>query len=286
MLPLAESAGRMEARVLGPLEVEDADGRRVDVTAMKPRRVLSLLLTNAGHPVTTTAIARELWDSEPPASCTTTIQTYIMQLRRMFCVALGAVPCEVAATVLVTRGNSYCLQLDARQLDLTQFDQKAKRGRELHTRGDFAGAAELLADALALWRGPMLADVETGAVLTNELACTEQSRLSVLEQRVDADLRLGRHRQMLGELTSLSNEHPLNETVQAQYMLALYRAGRTAEASLVFRALRDRLVDEVGLEPRREVQSLHEAILREDPLLAPPAARERAFLIEELAAKV
>jgi DNA-binding SARP family transcriptional activator len=241
----------MQYAVLGPLEVTD-DGRTIPIGGGKPRALLALLLLNDGRVVPAERLIDELWGDEPPSTAATALQVYVSKLRK----ALGE-------TAISTREPGYALDLGAGSLDLTRFEALVAAAK----RADAAGTAELLREALALWRGPALADV----ALKVETQRLEELRLSALEDRIDADLELGRAAELVPELEALVREQPLRERPRAQLMLALYRAGRQAAALEAYRDARRALVDELGIEPSPRLQELEQAILRQDPSLAPPA---------------
>jgi DNA-binding SARP family transcriptional activator len=199
----------------------------------------------------------------------TTLQTYIYQLRRL----LG--PAE--ESVLVTRPAGYLLRVESGAVDLERFERLVQEGHAALDAGDAAHALQILREALAQWRGPALADVVAGPFLSAQAARLEESRISALEQRIDAELQLGLHRELIGELKSLVVAHPLRERYHAQLMVALYRSGRRVEALESYQRLRTVFVDELGLEPSPELQLLQQQVLSVDPALdpaprVPPAA--------------
>ncbi|MEW1956732.1 AfsR/SARP family transcriptional regulator [Kineococcus sp. NPDC059986] len=255
----------MDVKLLGPLEA-GVDGIGTAPTAAKPRQVLALLALNPGRVVPVSTLVDELWGERVPRSAATTLQTYVLQLRRMLTVALA--PCGLAAKdVLVTRHAGYGLDIAPGAVDVHRFDELRTAGRAAAEAGDAHAASDLLGRALDLWRGPALVDVETGPVLSIEVAGMEENRLAVLEARIDADLTLGRHGAVLGELAVLTARHPLHETFCAQYMTALYRAGRASRALAEFTRLRHTLDEELGLEPTLPLRRLQEAVLRSDERL-------------------
>ncbi|MEV4412209.1 AfsR/SARP family transcriptional regulator [Catellatospora sp. NPDC049609] len=269
----------MEYRVLGPLDVR-CGAARGDLTAPKPRKVLALLLIHANRVVPVDSLATELWDDEPPASALTTLQTYILQIRRMLARVCGMDPAQVARELLVTHADGYQLRLDGGRLDLHEYERLADQGRLALLCGDHAHASRLLTAALEVWQGAALVDVRLGPVLRVEAARLEEARLATWKQRVDADLGLGRHREILGELGCLAARHPLHEDLQAQFMIALYRAGRRTDALEAFRRLREVLIGELGLEPSRRIQRVQHAILTGDPVLDTASALDTAWTYE------
>jgi len=197
----------------------------------------------------------ELWGDEPPETAAKAVQVFAGRLRK----ALPALP-------LVTRGNAYLLDVERGQIDRDRFEDQVGEAREAAAGGAQERAAELLREALELWRGPALADVDEPFART-AAAVLEEQRLGALEDRIEADLALGRHRELVHELEALSGAHPLRERVRGLLMLALYRSGRQAEALEVYADARRTLVDELGLEPSRELQRLQQEILAHDPSL-------------------
>ena len=259
----------MEIKVLGPLEARESDVSIVP-TAGKPRQVLAMLTLSAGQVVPASALMEELWGPELPRSAPTTLQTYILQLRRHLDRALPAGRPGRAKDVLRTRYSGYVLDIAPSEVDFHRYEDYAAAGRQALDAQDDEAASRLLGTALALWRGPVLVDVQAGARLRIEVMRLEESRLGVLERRIDADLRLGRHHALLSELAVLSAQHPWHENLHAQYMLALYRSGRQWRALDIYRRLRDTLIEEFGLEPSGRLQQLQRAILTSDPVLEEP----------------
>ncbi len=251
----------MEFRVLGPLEV--VDGRRsLPLGGAKPRSVLAVLLLHANETVTSEKLIDELWGGTPPETAAKALQGYVSNLRK-----------TLPPDVILTRPRGYAIELEPEQLDRTRFERALAEGRHALARGHAATAAELLRDALALWRGQALADFASDGVAQAEIARLEELRLVAHELRHDAELALGRHAELVGELESIVAAHPLRERLHAQLMLALYRSGRQADALRVYAERRRALVDELGIEPGPELQQLQQAILRQDEalLLARPA---------------
>ncbi|MDH6579758.1 AfsR/SARP family transcriptional regulator [Kitasatospora sp. MAP5-34] len=250
----------MDVQVLGPLAAA-ASGTSIVPTATKPRQILALLALNAGRIVSVPQLMEELWGTELPRSAATTLQTYILQLRRNLRTALRASPPGTAEQVLATRHGGYVLALEPAMVDADEFDRLAVLGYAAYGAGDMTAASALLGSALAKWRGPVLVDVRHGHHLSIEVTRLEESRIGVLERRVRADLRLGRHHELIGELSALTGHHPLDESLHAHLIVALYRCGRAPRALAVYQKLRDTLVDELGLEPSGQLQRLQRAIL-------------------------
>jgi DNA-binding SARP family transcriptional activator len=254
----------LEFRLLGPLEVTDGDGA-VKLAEGRQRAVLVLLLLHRNEAVSSDRLIDALWGQRPPATAAKVLQNHVGQLRR----ALG----DRDGARLQTRGRGYSVRVDAGELDVERFEQLMRDGSDALGRDEPAVAAARLRDALALWRGPALADVAYDSFAQPEIARLEEQRLVALEQRIDADLALGRHADVIGELQALVAEHPLRERLRGQLMLALYRSGRQAQALEVFQDARRALVDELGVEPGPPLRELQEAILRQDAALAPTTGR-------------
>jgi DNA-binding SARP family transcriptional activator len=256
----------MEISILGPLEISHS-GRVTAPRAPKPRSVLGLLLLNADQTVQVSALIRDLWGASPPVSAVTTLQTYILQVRKCLGGLLGISVSEVAKRLLVTVPGGYLLRAASAEFDRRTFEQLAAAGRRALAAGDNAEAAELLSQACSLWRGPALADVRAGAVAEPQLKALEQVRLNTLEQCVDARMRLGHHQDVLPDLTLMVAEDGLNENLCALMMVALHRSGQRREALSVFHQLRTSMIEELGLEPSKRVHLLQQAILADDPAL-------------------
>lgn len=256
----------MEIRVLGPLSAE-AGGLSIVPSAGKPRQVLALLAVYANQVVPVPTLIEEIWGTDMPRSALTTLQTYILQLRRLIAAAHGPGALTSAKDVLATRHRGYLLEIQPGAVDLHEYDRLVQEGNTEFELGDSHEAVALYTRALGIWRGPALVDVPVGPVLEIELARLEESRLGVLERRIEAELRLGRHAELLSELTELIARHPLNERLHAQCMAAFYRSGRQWRALEIYQRLRRRIVDELGIEPCSSLQRLHQAMLSADPVL-------------------
>jgi YVTN family beta-propeller protein len=269
--PERTKTGRMDYRILGPLEVCQ-DGRALRLGGDKQRALLAILLLHAGEVVSSDRLIDGLWGERPPPTALKALQVHVSRLRR----ALdrdGDAPNGVSDGVLVTRGHGYLLRVGAGELDLDRFCGLVEEGRKTLAAGDADRAAGLLADALGLWRGPPLADLAYEAFAQRPIAELEELRLGAVEERVEADLALGRHQQLVGELRALVDENPLRERLRGELMLALYRCGREAEALEVYQEFRRGLAEELGLDPSPRLQRLEAAILERDPSLDAPAAR-------------
>ncbi len=242
-----------EFKLLGPLEVR-VDGGALRLGGSKQRALLAVLLLHANEVVSSDRLVAELWPDKPPANAAHNLQVYVSRLRKLL----------PRSGLIVTRPPGYLLTVGPGELDLHRFEALLENARLAE---DPAVVRARLGDALALWRGPPLADLglERSAVLLEEI------RLAALEERIDADLALGRHAGLVGELESLVAEHRLRERLHEQLMLALYRSGRQAEALEAYQDLRRALVDELGIEPGQPLQRLQQAILRQDASLEPPA---------------
>jgi len=257
-------AAQIDLAVLGTLKVS-LNGRSIVPTAGKPRQLLALLALRAGQVVPVPTLMEELWGARIPRSAHTTLQTYILQVRRRIDAALPPRPAVAAKQILRTEYGSYRLVRPVASSDLAAFQRLAADGDRALQDGQDALAAEALGRALGLWRGPALADVPVGSVLGTETMGMEEVRTHVLEQRINADLNLGRHAVLLGELQMLVAQHPFHENFCAQLMLALSGAGHAWRALEVYRRLRDTLVGELGMEPSARLQRLHQKILGGNP---------------------
>ncbi|GAA3264412.1 AfsR/SARP family transcriptional regulator [Streptomyces labedae] len=266
----------MDIGILGSLAVGER-GVSITPTAPKPRQVLALLALHADQVVTVGTLTEELWGAAPPRSARPTLQTYILQLREHIACALrqgegGGAGQRCAKDVLLTVPGGYLLKGGQGASDLRDFERLAGLGYRAMDAGDYAGAAARLSEALELWTGPALADVHAGVHLATEIRRLEESRLCALDQRIEADLRLGRHRELLAELTVLVSRYPTHESLCGQYMLALHRSGRRGEALNAYRQLRARLVRGLGLEPSAALAKLQRSILVSGPAGAPAPA--------------
>jgi DNA-binding SARP family transcriptional activator len=231
----------MEFRLLGPLELVK-DGQVLVLRARKHRALLAVLLLEANRVVSAQRLIDALWEDEPPDTAQRVLQVYVSQLRKL-----------VGKDRLETRAPGYLLRVEPDELDLSRFLRLQEEGR--------------LREALALWRGPPLAEFADQPFAQIDAARLEELRIACLEERIDRDLAEGRHDELVGELEALAREHPLRERLRRQLMLALYRSGRDAEALEAYRDARKVLVEEVGIEPRRELRDLQQSILNQDPAL-------------------
>ena len=245
--------------MLGPLEVRDEHGL-VSVGTPQQRALLALLLLNANQVVSRDRIIDELWGANPPGTAAKLVQTYVSRLRK----TLDPDRAAGAGEVLVTQAPGYLLRVGADDLDLHRFEHLVEEGRGALAGGRPGDAAERFREALALWRGPPLADFTSERFAEAEIGRLEELRLAVLEDRIEADLALGQG-DLVGELEALITRDPLRERLRGQLMLALYRAGRQSEALEAYRETRSTLVEEAGVEPGPALQRLEAAILRQDP---------------------
>ncbi|HZG36976.1 MAG TPA: BTAD domain-containing putative transcriptional regulator [Gaiellaceae bacterium] len=256
-------------RLLGPLEVRSSAGP-VELRAAKPRALLTMLLLRANEVVDADALVDGLWGDRPPATARKLIQVYVSQLRR----ALGD------GARLVTRPPGYAVEVEDDELDVARFEQLLAEGREALAHGRAARARRSLGEALRLWRGPALADFVYEDFARADVERLEELRLVALEERLEADLELGRYEEIVGELRALVERSPSRERLWRQLMLALYRSGRQSEALQCFAAARGALREQLGLDPGPQLRELQAAILRHDADLAgrPPAKEFRANL--------
>ena len=252
--------------MLGPLEVAGPDGR-VRIGGAKERLVLALLVLRAGEVVSRDALVDALWGDDPPATAVKTLQGHVARVRRALEAAgHGGGPGDPRAGLRAVRSG--------------RFDRRRPGSSAMRRRGVARSptampsrAAAELGEALALWRGDALADCRGGGWAAAEAVRLDELRLSTVEDRIDADLMLGHHGVLVGELESLVARHPLRERLWAALMLALYRAGRQADAVRAYQRARDVLVGELGLEPGAELRRLEAAVLAGDPALDAPGAR-------------
>jgi YVTN family beta-propeller protein len=249
----------LEFRILGPFEVMD-DGRSLNIGGPRQRALLAILVLRRGEVVSSDRLVDLLWGERAPATAAKTLQGYISHLRK----ALGS-------DVLLTRGGGYELRPGGGEVDADRFGGLFAEGRAALADGDAEVARERLAAALELWRGEPLADFAYEAFAQGEIARLSEARLSALEERLDADLALGRHRELTGELETLAAEHPNRERFLGQRMLALYRCGRQTDALEAFTRGRRALAEALGLEPGPGLRTLEQQIITHDPALAAPA---------------
>ncbi len=258
----------MEFRILGLLDV------RVGPAALalpggKQRTVLATLLLRPGEIVSIERLVDELWGESPPASAQHTLEVYVSRLRQLL---------NGHGTVIARRGTGYVLELAGAKLDAQSFVEFADAASHASATGDHAHASEVARTALALWRGLVLADVALGPAARADAERLEERRLRTLEVQVDAELALGRHEEVVGELQSLVAHNPYRERYVAQLMIALYRSGRHAEALDAYEQTRRRLDGDLGLQPSADLQQLSAQIVRQEPDLQAPSAESDAVL--------
>jgi DNA-binding SARP family transcriptional activator len=251
----------MQFRLLGPVEVED-QGRLLPLGSAKQRALLAILLLHANEVVSRDRLIDDLWGERPPPSAPHSLDVYVSRLRK-------TLQANGGEQILVTRPGGYLLRLEPEQLDLARFERLAKDGQGALAGGDCVAAAERFRQALAFWRGEALGDLAYESFAKPEVERLEEQRLATLEDRIEAELALGRHAGLIGELESLARKNPLRERLHGQLMLALYRCGRQAEALEAYQVLRRHLRTELGLDPTPALQTLEQAILRHDPALEP-----------------
>lgn len=249
----------VEFRILGPLEAVGDDGP-LALGGQKQRAVLAFLLLHAGEVVATERLVTELWGERPPKTATTSLQNFVSQLRKL----LGAGTVE-------TKPPGYVVRVDPERFDLARFERlvASARTKEAPER------AALLREALAVWRGPPLADFVFETFAQGEIRRLEELRLGALEERIQADLDLGLGSELVAELEALVEHYPLRERLRGQLMVALYRAGRQADALHCYHEARRALVDELGVEPSPALKEIYTSILRQETALAPEASSAR-----------
>jgi DNA-binding SARP family transcriptional activator len=258
---LAEGRPRQQLSfgILGPLQVESGAGP-LTLGGRKQRALLGLLLLHAGEVVSSDRLVDELWGERPPATAATSLRNVVTQLRKL-----------LGTDTIITRAPGYLLQVEPERFDRARFERLLAQARQAEPREQ----SRLLREALALWRGPPLADLVYERFAQAEIRRLEELRLEALEQHFDARLALGEGPALVPELEALVHVHPLRERLRGQLMLALYRAGRQADALAAYHDARGSLVEELGLEPGRELQDLEKAILRHDGKLDVASPLER-----------
>jgi len=258
----------VEFRILGPLEVVER-GRALPLGGARQRTLLALLLTRANEVVSTDRLIDELWRGAPPRTAANALQYHVSRLRK------ALAPREP----IVTQEPGYVIRVGPDELDLLRFEALVEEAR----RAAPELAAERLREALGLWRGPALVDLGHESFAQTEIPRLEELRLEALERRFEADLELGHHAEIIGEVQALVVEHPLREQLRAVLMQALYGSGRQAEALEIYRETRRLLVDALGIEPSPALHELEQAILCHDSALftreSPAAMRQRAIMV-------
>jgi DNA-binding SARP family transcriptional activator len=256
----------LELAVLGPVAVRDAAGSETSLGGPRPRRLLAGLALCEGEAVTADRLADVVWGERQPRSAKANLHTYVWGLRR------GLAAAGTGATIDACPGG-YLLRTGPGVLDWNRFRDLAAAAAGI-TGSDPAAAAALLTEALSLWRGAAAADLDGGPPwLAARVAAMNEARAAALEQRIEADLAVGRHRELVPELAELTTAYPLRERFSGYQMTALYRSGRQAESLAAYRQLREQLVAELGIDPSPPLRALHQAILRNDPLVGWPPVR-------------
>jgi DNA-binding SARP family transcriptional activator len=264
-MPTQEGAST-QYRALGSLEVQDGRGT-VPVVGRKQRAILAVLLLHRNQPVAPDQLIDAVWDDRAASVGRNTLAMQLLRLRK---VLHGN-----GDRVLLTHSNGYLLRVEPGALDLDRFERLLELGRRSLARGSAEAAAETLRRALALWRGSPFEDIAYKSFAQIEIERLGEQRLAALEERIEAELALGRHAQLMPELEALVKQQPLRERLRGQLMLSLYRSGRQADALATYRHSRLMLVEELGLEPGPALRQLEEAILRHDPVLQPVRADDR-----------
>jgi predicted ATPase/DNA-binding SARP family transcriptional activator len=242
--------------MLGPLEVT-VDGHQISLGGRRQRALLALLLLHANTVVSRHRLIDGVWGGEPPPSASESLDAYLYRLRTI-----------IGPDRLPRRAGGYVLRVEPGELDVDDFDRLVAKARQATDANDTVRAVRALEAALALWRGPPLADLSDEQFVKTEITLLEQARLAALEDRIEAELRMGRGADLVTELQELAAQHPLRERLAAALMIALYRAGRQADALAEYQAVRRRLIEELGLEPGPALQELERRILQHDPALS------------------
>jgi YVTN family beta-propeller protein len=248
----------LEFRILGPLELVE-DGHPVEIAGRRQRALLANLLLHANEVVSSDRLIDGLWGERPPATAAKVLQNAVSQLRR-----------SLGDDLIVTRTPGYVLRVAPESIDAHRFEALLDQGRQRLASGNPEAAVATLDEALALWRGPPLDEFAYEPFAEAELTRLEEWHLRAREERIEAELALGRHSDLVAELERLVAEHPLRERGRGQLMLALYRSGRQAEALRAYEEGRRLLVEELGIEPGADLQRLEKQILTQDPALEPP----------------
>ena len=256
-------SGIIDYRLLGPVEA-GVNGHTLDIGGPKQRALLAILLLRANEPVPRDVLIEQLWGERPPAGARHTLEVYVSRLRK-------ALERAGLGQVLRARPGAYLLQVAPDELDAHRFERLAREGRRALAANAPQQAADQFSKALALWRGTPLADLRYEPFAQVEITRLEELHVGVLEDRIDTDLALGRHADVVSELESLVAAHPLRERLRQQLMIALYRCGRQADALSAYQSARRVLVEELGIEPSPALQRLQHAVLAQDASLDPPA---------------
>jgi DNA-binding SARP family transcriptional activator len=255
-------ATEIEFCLLGPLMVR-CGGVTVPALPGKQRAVLAALLLNVGRMVSLEELSEVLWGYSPPPSGRVAVQNYVMRLRK----ALG----PAAGSRISTQPRGYLIQVDANELDLSRFEAHLHTARAAGREAAWPASRAEAHAGLSLWRGEPLADIDSDLLAVRDVPRLAEQRLQALETRIDADLHLGQHAELISELQQLTGTNPLRERLHGLLMLALYRDGRQGEALAAYQHARHGLVDELGTEPGAWLRALHQQILIGDPALDAPA---------------
>jgi DNA-binding SARP family transcriptional activator len=270
----------ISVRILGPIEIERG-GRLIELSGRRERAVFALLLVHAGRIVPVDRMTEDLWEGNPPPTAVTSLRSHVSRVRKAL--ATGGVD-----DLLVTRDAGYALQVGSLRLDATEFEQHVAAGRTLLASGRPEEAASRLTGALELWRGTPFGEIGASAFARAEVTRLEEAFKAAREDRIDADLLAGRHRELTAELDALVVEEPLRERLWGQRMLALYRCGRQADALRAYSEVRTLLAEHLGILPSAALQQLEVSILCQDPVLdqphrsevpAPTAAPDRPLIV-------
>jgi YVTN family beta-propeller protein len=256
-------AALIDYRLLGPIEV-GLNGQALDIGGHRQRVLLTILVLSANVPVSRDVLVDRLWGEGPPAGAQHTLEVYVSRLRKTLEPTAGG-------PVVLARPGAYVLRAPEECIDIRRFERLAAQGRRALEDSAPDRASADLREALALWRGAPLSDVSQERFAQGQIARLEEMRAGVIEDRIEADLALGRHGDLVGELQALVGAHPLRERLYQQLMIALYRCGRQAEALAVYRSARQMLVQELGIEPSPGLRRVERAILEHDVSLEPPA---------------
>lgn len=262
----------LEFAILGPLEVR-ADGQSVELPGSASRRVLAALVVGYGDWMSAGRLIDEVWGELPPASARKALQMHVWRLRRALAVAVAD-----PQRVLASGPAGYRLDVAGGQVDAVRFEQLVKAAGSALASSQPEKGRELLVEALGVWRGPPLSELSLAGETAAEIGRLEELRLAALEQRIEVDLQLGRHVDVIGELRRLVTEHPWRERLHAQLMVAHYRAGRQVDALAAYRTARTALIEQLGIEPGPELKRLEREILEHAPALRQPRRASRARL--------
>jgi DNA-binding SARP family transcriptional activator len=254
----------LKVGVLGPLSLVNGYGE-VARLPPKPRVVFALMATDPDQVVSAESMVDELWPESPPRTAGTTVQTYVGQIRRLMGGLAGEPTSRIAERVIVTEGGGYRLATDMVHIDVVEYTRMSREGCAASSAGDHRRAATLFREALALWRGPALVNINTGMRLSAQVTRLSEARLLSFEYLYRAELDMGGYADLIGELSELVALHPLHEVFHEFLVLALYRGARRAEALGVLAVLQDRLREELGLGLSPRLRVLQEAVLHDDP---------------------